>query len=362
MADLRLLKIVCGTVLSLALLAAACSDGDEGSEPDRDEPTEVELEGSIELDVDPVAGCDLLQERHCLLPFPSDTFTVADEGTDTGRRVALREEHMYSNSEGVPVDPAAWNRNDGFSPGTPIMAWVPTVDLEASGAAPITDIGSSLAEDSPVVIVDVETGERHPHWVEFDENATSDLTKLLMIRPAVNFAEGHRYVVALRALRDRGGETIEPDDVFRAYRDRLESDVPEVEERRAHMEELFAVLEDADVPRGDLWLAWDFTVASERNLTERILTIRDDAFAELGEEAPPFEVTGVREAEGDEAEHVAYYVDGTFEVPLYLTGEGEPGSSFNWGDDDLPAREHRSSRVHRVVHVHRPQRRGGTGR
>ena len=48
------------------------------------------------------------------------------------------------------------------------------------------------------------------------------------------------------------------------------------------MEEIFATLGQAGIER-TLYLAWDFTVASERNLTERALSMRDDAFAQLGD-------------------------------------------------------------------------------
>ena len=49
------------------------------------------------------------------------------------------------------------------------------------------------------------------------------------------------------------------------------------------MKPLFATLAEAGIARDDLYLAWDFTVASERNLSERMLHIRDDAFAQLGD-------------------------------------------------------------------------------
>ena len=49
------------------------------------------------------------------------------------------------------------------------------------------------------------------------------------------------------------------------------------------MESLFTTLGQAGIARDDLYLAWDFTVASERNLSERALSIRDDAFAQLGD-------------------------------------------------------------------------------
>ena len=55
---------------------------------------------------------------------------------------------------------------------------------------------------------------------------------------------------------------------------------------------LFALLGKADVGRADLYLAWDFTVASERNLSERVLAMRDDAMGLLGRDGvPPHTIT-----------------------------------------------------------------------
>jgi hypothetical protein len=118
-------------------------------------------------------------------------------------------------------------------------------------------------------------------------------------------------------------------------RDRLRTTNAALEEARSRLEEDFAVLAAAGVDRSNLQLAWDFTVASERNLSERLLSIRDDAFAHLGDAAPRFTVTATEHPDDDD---VAAYVDGTFEVPLYLDGSGAPGSSFNWGTNGLPAR------------------------
>ncbi len=280
-------------------------------------------------------SCDFLDARKCLYPFPNDWFTVEDTSTNTGRRVNLSPEMMPVNVDGVPMDPTEWNRNDGFSPGSNILTYVPGLDLEQSGTAPSTDIGASLDEDAPIVILDAKTGKRVAHWAELDESVDDPADRPLIVRPAVNFREGHRYVVALRGLRDANGELIPATDAFRAYRDERETDDPVIEDRRDDMEELFATLDDAGVEREDLFLAWDFTVASERNLSERLLHIRDDAFDALGEDAPAFTISAVTEAP---EEHVARRVVGTFEVPLYLTGAGEAGSRFNTGPDGLPDR------------------------
>ena len=101
------------------------------------------------------------------------------------------------------------------------------------------------------------------------------------------------------------------------------------------MQDVLKALDGAGVKRDDLFLAWDFTVASQRNLSERMLHIRDNAFESLGNGAPAFQVTQV---ENNVDERVARRVTGTFTVPNYLTGDGGPGNAFNTGEDGLPQR------------------------
>ncbi|HEX2128102.1 MAG TPA: hypothetical protein VHF58_02685, partial [Solirubrobacterales bacterium] len=178
-------------------------------------------------------------------------------------------------------------------------------------AVPITDMGRYDDPNQPVVVIDAKTGERHPIWAEIDSNPIKapddgepdpeDVT--LLIRPTVNFKEGHRYIVALRNLRDARGNRLPAQRVFQLYRNRIATDEPAIEARRVHFEDIFKRLRRAGVKRRSLYLAWDFTVASARSTAERMLSIRDHAFAQLGdtnladmrvEGAPPsYIVTGV---------------------------------------------------------------------
>ncbi len=280
-------------------------------------------------------ACDFLDPAKCLYPFPNDYFTVPDPSTDTGRRVQFSPDSMPRNAAGVPIDPTEWNRNDGFSPGSAILTVVPGLDLTRTGAAPETDIGRSLRANAPIVLLDATTGRRIPYWAELDQSAPAADQRALVVRPAVNFREGHRIVVGLRSLQNASGATIEPGDAFRAYRDGTKTTDPTIEERRPHMQDVLKALDGAGVKRDDLFLAWDFTVASRRNLSERMLHIRDDAFSSLGNSAPAFQVTQV---ENDVDESVARRVTGTFTVPNYLTGNGQPGNAFNTGENGLPQR------------------------
>src|SRR3982751_3606346 len=105
-----------------------------------------------------------------LLPWPDDAYTKADPTTDTGRRLNLQLADMPADAAGVPVDPAEFNRNDGFSPGTLIVTKVPGIDNEKAfdkaGLVPITDVARSFDRDQPAVVLDAKTGERQLIWSE----------------------------------------------------------------------------------------------------------------------------------------------------------------------------------------------------
>ncbi|MGP4025362.1 hypothetical protein [Actinomadura sp. 3N407] len=278
-------------------------------------------------------GCDPIDPAACLLPFPNDWYTVPDAGTPTGRRVHMRT--TLKNALGVPVRPGEWNRADGFSPGSMLLSRVPGIDLTRTGAAPVTDIGASLRDDAPIVIVDTATGERWPYWAELDANAPGD-RKALIVRPARNFREGHRYAVALRNLRDASGNPIGPNDAFaRILGPALPAGDP-LHERQRDARKVLAALERHGVARDGLYLAWDFTVASRQSLAGPVLHMRDEALKKLGDRSPSFFVTQVTD---DVDERIAREVRGIVWAPSYLDQYGGlPGSSLHRGRDGKPAR------------------------
>ena len=282
------------------------------------------------------SGCDPLDTRLCLLPFPSNFNTVTDAATDTGLRVDFKPDTAAANADGVPVAFTEWNRNDGFSPNSVLLTYVPNIDAEQSKLPKWTDLDESLANDATVVIIDSDTGERMPLFAELDAKAVSDTDRSLVIHPADVLLEGHHYVVALRGLKDSTGAEIEAGPAFRAYRDRIASDG--LEDRRAVMEDSFATLADAGIGRDDLYLVWDFTVASQRNLSERMLSIRDQALSTLGDTAAPGFNSTVTIGTDD---NIAFQISGTYTVPNFLLGDGGPGNAFDYGDstdlDALPA-------------------------
>lgn len=294
---------------------------------------------------EPRTGCDPIDPAACLLPFPSNWHTTADGSTDTGLRVDLDPAAMPRNTEGKGIDPAEWNRSDGFSPGSMILSHVPGVDLEETGAAPLTDIASSLEEDAPIVLLDLTTGERWPYWAELDANATDPARQALIVRPAKNLLEGHHYAVALRDLKDGEGEPIEPSPAFRKVvaKKRVAGDAA-LRDRQRQLAPALKGLKKAGVDPRHSYLAWDFTVASERGLSERMLHIRDDSFGELDDQSPEYVVTQTNEYPADDP--VARSVIGVFNTPSYLDEPGgPPGSGFANGPDGLPERRDGNTQI-----------------
>lgn len=317
-------------------------------------------------------GCDPTDDERCLLPFPNDRFTAPAE-TPTGLRVDLSAAAMPRNVAGLPVRPDEWNRNDGFSPGAMALTHVAGLDLAATfgldgaveewddtGQAQLRVPELSLEADSPIVLLNADTGQRHPFWAELDRHPdTSDGQRLLIIRPLTNLDHGARYVVGLRDLVDVDGERIEASEPFATVRDGLPPSACQrgrpdhagpPEERRdgrrdaagppegagppdrdcaddlegepGRYQRMFADLEDAGVDIEELVLAWDFTIASAQNVTGRALSMRDQAFAELGDHdlgdgevegaAPDFQVEEVVDDGGQTV------VRGTVSVPNFL--------------------------------------------
>jgi hypothetical protein len=208
----------------------------------------------------------------------------------------------------------------------------------------VNHIGLYRLANAPVVVIDAQTGERWPIWTEIDSTATEPPKAVLEIHPAINFTAGHRYIVALRRLKNAAGEKLEAPAAFRYYRDDVPSDQPAINVRRTHFEELFTTLESAGIARANLYLAWDFTVASDANNTGRMLAMRNQAFAELGDTnladgipegvSPSFQVTSVEEEPNPG--QIARRVKGTFEVPCFLFPSCGPGGLFHLDPTGAP--------------------------
>ena len=231
------------------------------------------------------------------------------------------------------IDPSAWNRSDGFSPGAQILVEVPGLDLGRTDEPRIDALVDSRAVGKAVLVIDAATGERIPVFAEVNAT-TPGPVPLLIVRPVRNLLEGHRYIVGLANLRGADGSVLGASREFTLYRDNIPTFIPEIEARRDHMTDLIVRLNEAAMPREGMYLAWDFTVASERSLSERSLSIRDQTFDPLGADGTlGFTVRSVTQ---NPDANTLRRITGTFTVPNFLTGDGGPGNAFHYEDPSDP--------------------------
>jgi hypothetical protein len=306
-----------------------------------------------DVDLTKADTCDFIAPagNTCLAPFPNDFYTRTDASSGTGLRVNFAPGSTpKSSATDRTIDVSVLNQSDGFSPGQSISVQIPGMDNQAAfdetGIVPEGDMSQAYAPNQPALLIDAATGERQLIWGELDSNAAVDADRNLILRPGKNLTNGHRYIVALRNMKDSAGNTLVPPPGFRIYRDNNRTLDQTIEKRRNRFESIFRKLGQAGVKRSSLYLAWDFTVASTENITGRMLSIRDRAFALLGDtnltdgvvqgDAPDFTITDV--VDNSNAD-VARRVTGTFEVPCYLNLLGCPrGAAFDLDSEQKPIR------------------------
>jgi hypothetical protein len=287
--------------------------------------------------------CEVLNQAACLLPFPSSRFLERAK-TETGYRVVYPPNSLPSFrrletpltippnvlAEG-PIDPTPFLQNDGFSPTAQILMSFPggfdPVLSDAPRLDPTTRTFGGRGNDrsSPTLLIDWETGKRVNHWVENDVRSRNLQRRVTFLRPAESLLPGHRYIVAVRRLVKSDGTPVLPEPVFEAIRDERPSDIPAVRKAARRLEPVFERLDDFDVDRDELMLAFDFVVSSDESLTREMLSMRDQAFEWLDEQqdagVTTFQVDQViarNESCDPSGSPVWRELRGTFQVPLFL--------------------------------------------
>jgi hypothetical protein len=287
-------------LLSLAFLVPAACGGD-------DDPAIA----------DP---CNPLGGQGCFLPWPSMAYVTADASTATGYRLELPAEGMPVNRQGVAIEPTFFNRWDGFSAIGPMLAIFPG-GVSSDGLPTHRDPAASLAPGAPIVLLDLDTGERAPYFAEVDQNVRDALKAALIIRPLARLRTGGHYAVAIRnTVKDAAGQPLEPSPGFAALRDGKDVDHPRFAAVKAGSAAMFDALAAAGVDKRELVLAWDFVTASDDFLRRDLLTMRAAALPALG--ADGANVTFTTSPATPPALPRRY--TGTFKSPSFLTdGEAE---------------------------------------
>ena len=283
------------------------------------------------------ADCDPIAFAKCANPFPSSYYLREDDTSPTGWRVHLGETTLPRTQQDALTyqpSPTYWNELDGFSPLGGFVVDIP--GMSTSNLPGHAAIAASLEDDSNLVILDWETGERVPSWAELDYAGTAvEGDRTLYIHPAVPMLNSKRYIVALRNVVDSAGSTLPTSAGFAALRDGTATEDVSIEGRRDLYDDLFTRLETNGWSRDRVTIAWDVVIKSADSVGGRIGFMRDDAKARVGESGPPYIVTSVEEYTVEQNEHTWKRVYGEMTVPLYTDTDGS-GTLLTRGADGLP--------------------------
>lgn len=242
-------------------------------------------------------ACDPLQSEYCTLPWPSDFYLHST--TDGQRFWNFAIDSLPQSIYTVSHNPQRykWINGTGLYPVG--MAYFPRMDWSTIPHERM--IESTLDAESPIALVELPTANTDakliPCWGEADGRTPADQA-LLMIRPAQLLKEQTRYVYVVKKLKDQQGQWIQSSLAFASLRDGLGTH-PQGDElisstRRSDFEDIFTALASVGIDRSQLLLAWPFTTASASNLTGQIISMRDQAFSHLGDQAPSITIDEIK--------------------------------------------------------------------
>lgn len=309
-----------GLGVLLVATTAACSDegsgtggggADAGGPLDEGGPSDLPSpDGGVDAGSD--AGvfadpaCDPLDPAACALPWPSDRYQEPDESQPRGFRFWVFTEATPLNRIPEPIQTERWLLRDGYSPFVSIHTVVE--DLDPTGLPGPADLEASLAADASILLYRVEGARmvRVPYLLDAESVGSGTL---LSLRPAAVLEPGARYVVAFRNLRRSDGSRVPVPPAFQALVEGRTAGT-DLEQRQADFFEIIGRLDDEGVPVAEVQLAWDFWVALEDTLSQRLRAM----LAAAGDGPPPFTFTSTTVVD----EGPVFRWTGTFTAPNFL--------------------------------------------
>lgn len=124
------------------------------------------------------APCSDLDPEHCLLPWPSNQYTVTDDSTETGLRLAIERDSTPGND-----NPDFLNLGDGYSRVTGVAFGF---DQALDASIGTTEVETQLEADGALQVFNAEPGseqygERQAYWIELIEAGGLGVDRTLMI-------------------------------------------------------------------------------------------------------------------------------------------------------------------------------------
>jgi len=283
---------------------------EENTQEDSEMPSSEEI-----VSIPNVDGCDNTNPLHCMLPFPSDAFLSKDETTETGVRLNYSENSIPGSSFSPTIEIPILNQIDGVSPSTQIMTAF-TKDPDVSNLAGQYSIGKSIENQHPTLLINMDSGELIPHWVELDARSEPDKPTILHIRTIKSLTHNTPYAVFISNLQDSDGGPIIAHEGFASLRDGLLTDSSEIESRRGDFLELFKWAEsNYGIEIANLQAAWQFHTASTESIIGPLISMRNDALSRTGNGLGCTVSDSLEILENGNRSH--WMITGTFTAPQY---------------------------------------------
>ncbi len=306
---------------------------EQGEEIESDISQETEIEEEIGISLPNNPHCDDTNLDHCMLPFPSGSFLNADNRTETGFSLSIPGASIPDTNSARSENMIVLDRLDGFSPSTQIFTSFGQQVPNISGLASQFDISSSTEPGHGTILMNLDTKEVLPHWVELDARNQEGQPTLFFIRTLEGLDHGARYAVGISGLLDNG-TPISPSDGFRALRDNIPTNNDGIEGQRSNFEEIFDSFNTIGISRLDLQSAWWFHTASTESILRDLLIMRDDAETRIGMNGTACNFTSVTEGFGDD-QRALRVIEGTITTPHYMV-EKEARSPLMRNSDGDP--------------------------
>lgn len=232
--------------------------------------------------------CDSLAPDACLLPFPSDRF-MSRAATNTGWQLSIGPNALPTTRWGQ-MDPTLLNEMDGFSPVTPILFALGETAATIN-VATVDKIAHSVLGNATTALIDVETGELVPHWVDrdaYDPTFGPPHVPLMVMQPAAALRHNATYVVAVRGLvaESDAGRELEASVAFAGLRDRNASGPAGASRAAAFERVVWPAVARVKWARSSVQLAWYFATGSRGSALGRAAFVRDAVLEAVGEAGP----------------------------------------------------------------------------
>ena len=262
--------------------------------------------------------CNPLNGAACVTPWPSSIYEKDDSTSETGRRLDIPAGALPINYDNTELDPALYNKHDGFSSAAPLLIAFET-GVDGSNLPSHKDIGVSLTAASPTVLIDMSTGELVPHFSELDARDPDKVaSQALYIRSAAMLKGGTRYAAAIKkTLKAKSGGELPISEGFAALVSGEKTSHPLLERTRSRYEAIFAALKAQGIEKDDLVVAWDFTTRSRSTVQADLLNARTATLAAIGANAANLTYSIIRTEDPSDT-RIALKIVGTYDGPLFM--------------------------------------------